>query len=515
MPALIAHHPHETPLIAGPPAPYEPWEGDGLGTQTLTPWEGAHVAVLTGPTANGGAYDPLIMTRIVEALDASYEVYAQFTGATPTPYITFNGKLSIAELPDNPSYNFAAHGYLGLTGIEIQQTYFDALYRSAQTNQYDQALFYELGRNFWFYQAQLGAADPFVTGFAIANRFISMDVAGLEGGPFNGTVPFDVFKADTLETLNANFFGNPDYTLANTLEADTAPANSFGAGAADFAGSLLYRVFDDFGLSGYTAFYEVLKSLPAANTPAEAVANFIKAASEATGIDYSFLDKPAGTAYLVGSAQADDLAAASGGPVLAYGGNDTVSGSSGADSVFGGGGNDVLHGAGGSDLIVGGGGRDVINGERGADTVHGGDGADRVEGGKADDVVAGDAGRDTVNGNAGDDTVDGGAGRDIVRGGDGDDLLAGGAGADWLSGDRGADTLTGGQGADTFQAGAGKDLITDFSASDGDRIQLDHDLTYKISQVGADVRMDLSKGSPLTLQNVTLTSLADDWVVTS
>jgi hypothetical protein len=46
----------------------------------------------------------------------------------------------------------AACSYLGVTGTEIEPPYFQTLYDGIANNDlYDQALFYEFGRNFWFY----------------------------------------------------------------------------------------------------------------------------------------------------------------------------------------------------------------------------------------------------------------------------------------------------------------------------------------------------------------------------
>lgn len=66
-----------------------------------------------------------------------------------------------------------------------------------------------------------------------------------------------------------------------------------------------------------------------------------------------------------------------------------------------------------------------------------------------------------MSGGNGADRMIGGHGNDIMNGGNGDDVLAGGAGDD---------DLVGGRGADRFLVGQGKDVITDFSASEGDRL---------------------------------------------
>ena len=111
-----------------------------------------------------------------------------------------------------------------------------------------------------------------------------------------------------------------------------------------------------------------------------------------------------------------------------------------------------------------------------------------------------------MNGMAGNDTLVGGNANDSLDGGTGNDYLDGYAGNDTLSGGAGNDTLTGGDGADQFVFShlltlANSDTLTDFTASQGDKIVFDtafftqlagkKDLThllrsYKSASVGGD-----------------------------
>uniref|UniRef100_UPI001BD4262B immunoglobulin-like domain-containing protein n=1 Tax=Pseudomonas sp. dw_358 TaxID=2720083 RepID=UPI001BD4262B len=78
----------------------------------------------------------------------------------------------------------------------------------------------------------------------------------------------------------------------------------------------------------------------------------------------------------------------------------------------------------------------------------------------------------------GNDILKGGSGNDILFGQGGNDTLDGGSGNDILIGGSGNNTLTGGSGADTFmfaKGNTGNNEITDFKASEGDRLDL-HDL---------------------------------------
>ena len=80
---------------------------------------------------------------------------------------------------------------------------------------------------------------------------------------------------------------------------------------------------------------------------------------------------------------------------------------------------------------------------------------------------------DTIDGLDGDDSISGLGGNDSINGGDGSDRIDGGTGDDTIRGGDDTDTLIGGLGADVFQIeDSDGDIITDFSLSDGDTIQL-------------------------------------------
>ncbi|MBR8829518.1 MAG: hypothetical protein DSM107014_16750 [Gomphosphaeria aponina SAG 52.96 = DSM 107014] len=161
--------------------------------------------------------------------------------------------------------------------------------------------------------------------------------------------------------------------------------------------------------------------------------------------------------------------------------------------------------------LTGNSGNNVLDGKTGKDTMAGGAGNDTYILDQPDDVVieAVNKGTDTVKsniaqtlannvenlvqtgtgaingtgntlnnsltGNSGNNILDGAAGNDIMAGGGGNDNLLGGDGNDQLTGSAGNDILTGGAGADWFIFNATTDrldTITDFNASQGDRIRI-------------------------------------------
>lgn len=156
--------------------------------------------------------------------------------------------------------------------------------------------------------------------------------------------------------------------------------------------------------------------------------------------------------------------------LVGYGGNDTLSGGSGVDTLSGGIGSDTLDGGLDNDTLYGGTGNDTLDGDIGNDTLNGDDGIDSLDGGAGDDTLSGGLGNDALDGGVGNDTLKGDGGNDTLLGGDGADILKGGSGADTLTGGAGADKFTYLAASDTN--GTPIDIITDFSKSQGDRIDL-------------------------------------------
>ena len=106
---------------------------------------------------------------------------------------------------------------------------------------------------------------------------------------------------------------------------------------------------------------------------------------------------------------------------------------------------------------------------------------DRVRDAELDGFVTGDQGDDSIERKDGNDLLIGGGGADDLNAGKGDDYLRGGTGNDYLNGGLDSDVLTGGEGSDRFvyrdlkESGVGaqsRDVITDFSSSEDDKIDL-------------------------------------------
>ncbi len=255
----------------------------------LHPWEGKHIVLLTA----SAELDNEIMSDMTAVFDRVYEYYHEVTGREPQPLSNtqINGRTTIAVVDD--TYG-AGCGHVGKTGIELMTPYFDVLYQGVQSRQeYDQVLFYEFGRNFWFYGDQLeyqGKDDTgsITTGYAVFMRFMAMEAVGVKGGPFRDKT-FTQFR-QIVEGLVDTYEQAPELTWHNTLLIREAPQSALDLNATDLFASFLFRLRRDYGGGDFLKrlWAEVLKR-PKAKTTQDAVDNFIIAASLAARCDLTEL----------------------------------------------------------------------------------------------------------------------------------------------------------------------------------------------------------------------------------
>ena len=187
-----------------------------------------------------------------------------------------------------------------------------------------------------------------------------------------------------------------------------------------------------------------------------------------------------GTAGLTGSGNALD---------------NQITGNSGANILLGLDGNDTLNGMGGADIMRGGMGDDTYIVDNTADKV--------IEfGGQGTDTVTSSVTFTLAN------NVE-----NLILSGTAATNGTGNAWANVLTGNGGNNILTGGAGADTFVFGlsSGADIITDFSASQNDKIDLSAyhaQSTAVILEIGSDTTIDLGGGNIITLTGVAATDSA-------
>ncbi|TSD87758.1 hypothetical protein FFK22_015800 [Mycobacterium sp. KBS0706] len=205
------------------------------------------------------------------------------------------------------------------------------------------------------------------------------------------------------------------------------------------------------------------------------------------GAGADVMDGGAGTdtaSYFTGSAGVTiDLAAGT-----ASGGDAAGDMLTGIENLSGSQGHDILAGDAVGNKLQGWNGDDVLRGGAGADTLEGGAGSDTASYYTSATGVAvslatgtasgGDATADALNSienlsgsNLGNDGLEGNAGANVLNGWGGNDALVGGGGKDTLTGGTGADRIYFTALGDSV-VGANADVITDFSHTQGDRVDL-------------------------------------------
>ncbi|RLF91352.1 hypothetical protein DRN52_09045 [Thermococci archaeon] len=251
----------------------------------LYAWFGDHVVFLT-PYSN---LDLNVMEQICQVFDRVYEYYCEMTGREPQnwPTTTIDGRMTIAVVEDTCG---AGCGYLGYKGIEIKPKYFQILYEGVRDrNEFDQVVFYEFGRNFWFYGDQIGGGNSIYSsvvtnGYAVFMRFMAVEAVGVRGGPFRG-MSWEEFRHE-VELMLERYLSNPDLNWYNTLRVNQAPENPAGLTAADLFASFLFALYHQYGGQEFVKrLWHEVGRLPKASDDVEAACQFIQAASIAAGRD--------------------------------------------------------------------------------------------------------------------------------------------------------------------------------------------------------------------------------------
>ncbi len=187
-----------------------------------------------------------------------------------------------------------------------------------------------------------------------------------------------------------------------------------------------------------------------------------------------------------------------------------IIGNAGTSTLIGGAGNDSLIAGTGVTTMKGGVGNDMYTVSHTADVIveNANEGTDSVSSSVTYSLSANIenmslTGTAAINGT-------GNALDNRIIGNDGNNSLYGLAGNDYLLGGKGDDKLYGGSGADTFafRTGDGHDIISDFSISDNDKIDLSAmhaKATAHLSQVGSNVLISFVDGQTITILNESAT----------
>jgi len=270
-----------TTMPAPAAASYTTFDGTPL---TLYAWEGRNLAILSrNPSLNPGT-----MQLWVAALDRGWDFAASMTGRQPTAYspTQYNGKSTIADVPSTCG---AGCSYLGTTGTEVANSYFDATYASAHDKGlYGSFLFYEFGRTFWFYDSKVDYKDPnpsdaVVTGYAVLMQWWAMEGAGVQ----EDVSTCDGFDHNTelahVAGLIDVYLANTSLTWSNTLATNSPVLQGCADDAPVLFASFLMRARRDYGGTGFVGnVWKQVDARPDAVTTQDAVDNLVLAASAAS-----------------------------------------------------------------------------------------------------------------------------------------------------------------------------------------------------------------------------------------
>lgn len=256
---------------------------------SLFVYEGRNIAFLV----ENNFYNPSDyskMQSIVNTFDDVYDWYEFYTGQKPIIIKNYNNKLPIASVLVTCGVGC---GQIGYTGIEIDRNWWNTYYVNdlitLNNGLYDQVLFYEFGRNFWFSDPQLWLPElPFMdSAFAIFMRFLTMEKTGVQGAPFNGVIPFTTLK-NTTTALMTTYLNGP-YSWDNTFKLDSGVPNALGLGGSDLMASMLYELRNRFGNLWLENIWKITKTKPAATNIDDIVYNFITSCADSVYLDLTYL----------------------------------------------------------------------------------------------------------------------------------------------------------------------------------------------------------------------------------
>lgn len=209
---------------------------------TLQPWFGKHFVLLT-PSSD---LDVKTLDKILKSLDGGYKYYQKATGREPVkwePY-TIDGRGTIASVETSCG---GACGFLGYTGIEMIHPWVDELYNDVkQRGVHHTTLFYEIGRNFWFYSNKLDYSVDFNmsvnTGYSELMKYMATDYIKL---PLR---PLEASNRSDIESLADIYLASSDWDWSRVIETGQAPGqNGQVRGAVELFASMMLNLQEQYG----------------------------------------------------------------------------------------------------------------------------------------------------------------------------------------------------------------------------------------------------------------------------
>lgn len=266
--------------------------GNQCNTLDVVAFEGSIVALLIDKADyDFHSYDHSTLEKMVAILDDAYIEYELVTGRIPDTHIRHiadDGQVRapIAIIPsDTMGCNGYACGYLGATGIELgSEWFFNDLYEPFRNySEFATVLFYEMGRNYWFYYDGLtGVRDDgtdigFTTGYAVYMRDVIGERLELTLKPSDVQTgasiaqSFVSYMSDSSRNWENTFLAG-DYPDGNDMRIDN---NAFVAGMFK---AMEAELGDEFVENFWTSVGEQSSVLPDRND--RLIENLFKAASD-------------------------------------------------------------------------------------------------------------------------------------------------------------------------------------------------------------------------------------------
>lgn len=349
------------------------------------------------------------------------------------------------------------------------------------------------------------------------------------GDLLNGTLNFEEFGPDSLDSINLQLIAGHTYTF-NML---APPGTEFFYLPGEDAPAIYAEPVID-GPDYQLTFTALASGVYSLFVGSEFYVEYtIDVASIEAPVDPNIPTEGNDTVF--GTDGADDVTLLGGDDRFLGGkGSDTVNGGDGEDHIFGQNGADYLIGGADDDKMAGGFGADTLEGGTGRDNLSGNAGNDLLSGGDGNDVLSGGGGQDTMNGGNNNDRMNGGGGNDVMNAGNGNDKMQGQNGNDYMAGGLGKDLIRGGNGEDTIVGGGGDDSL--HGGSDADTFVFDFGMNRDVlfgfedgldlldfsaagitdisqltlTQVGNHVVINLTAGDFVTVRNIDLADLTND-----
>lgn len=156
-------------------------------------------------------FDRNNLRKLILAYDSVYLFAAWISGQQPEMVSVHGEKLPIAVVPMTCG---SGCGKLGVKGIEFTEEKFKSVVQLfLESNKHDHIFFYELGRNFWFYESSLTLKEfpenKYIrTGFAIFFRNALIYELKIKVGDING-ISYSTYMEKNSEVWR-DFFANSE-----------------------------------------------------------------------------------------------------------------------------------------------------------------------------------------------------------------------------------------------------------------------------------------------------------------